>query len=127
MSELNPRSWIWYLLPALFGLIGGAITYYLLRKINPKMAKNCLNIGIVITAFNILFAFVSIFLITDLIGEYYGLSFDANQIALELESDLLYNYNLFSVSLNTDIESINCVSINRCIEIHNDVIVPLSV
>ena len=40
----------WYLAPVVFGLVGGAITYFVLKDRDKGMAKNCLWLGIAITA-----------------------------------------------------------------------------
>ena len=50
----NIRSRWWYLVPILFGLVGGVIGYFALRKDDPKKAKNCLIIGGILTIINIL-------------------------------------------------------------------------
>ena len=47
------RSRWWYLVPILFGLVGGIIGYFALRKDDPKKAKNCLIIGGILTIVNI--------------------------------------------------------------------------
>ena len=47
------RSRWWYLVPILFGLVGGGIGYFALRKDDPKKAKNCLIIGGILTIINI--------------------------------------------------------------------------
>ena len=47
------RSGWWYLVPILFGLVGGIIGYFALRKDDPKKAKNCLIIGGILTIINI--------------------------------------------------------------------------
>lgn len=43
------RSGAWYLLPIFFGWIGGLISYFAIRHDDPKKAKNCLILGIVLT------------------------------------------------------------------------------
>jgi len=53
MSE-NPekkRSVFWYILPAIFSIVGGVIAYYILKNDDPSKAKNCLWLGIVLIAF----------------------------------------------------------------------------
>jgi cytochrome bd-type quinol oxidase subunit 1 len=35
------------LLPIFFGMIGGIIAYFILRKDDPRKARNCLYVGIV--------------------------------------------------------------------------------
>ena len=49
----NVRSRWWYLVPILFGLVGGVIGYFALRKDDPKKAKNCLILGGILTIINI--------------------------------------------------------------------------
>jgi hypothetical protein len=44
------RSGWWYLLPIFFSIIGGIIAYFILKEDDPKLAKNCLILGIIITA-----------------------------------------------------------------------------
>jgi H+/Cl- antiporter ClcA len=41
------RSGWWYLAPILLGIIGGLIAYFVLKKDDPKLAKNCLIVGVV--------------------------------------------------------------------------------
>ena len=42
------RSNFWFLLPIFLGLIGGIIAFFILRNDDPKKAKNCLYLGIVL-------------------------------------------------------------------------------
>ena len=46
------RSWLWFLLPVFIQVIGGIIAYYALKPDEPRMAKDCLYIGIVLSAIN---------------------------------------------------------------------------
>ena len=61
MYPEKPRSNWWYMLPIFLGLIGGVIAYFVIRKDDPRKAKNCLFIGIGLAMIgiilNILFAF----------------------------------------------------------------------
>jgi len=41
------RKNTWFLLPILFGMIGGIIAYIVIRKDDPRKAKNCLYVGII--------------------------------------------------------------------------------
>ena len=41
------RSNLWFLLPILFGVIGGIIAFFILRNTDPRKAKNCLYLGLV--------------------------------------------------------------------------------
>jgi len=57
MSDEKRRSGLWYLLPILFGIIGGVIAYFLLRVDDPKKANNCMAIGIIVVVINIVVGF----------------------------------------------------------------------
>jgi len=50
LSQVKKRSPLWYELPLLFSIIGGAIAYFLIKNDDPKRAKNCLYIGIIYLA-----------------------------------------------------------------------------
>ena len=51
MSEnVKSRSGVWYLLPILFGIIGGVISYFVIKEDDVKKAKNCLYLGVALTA-----------------------------------------------------------------------------
>ncbi|MDX1533701.1 MAG: hypothetical protein R3230_05820 [Nitrosopumilaceae archaeon] len=60
MYPERPRSNWWFLLPIFMGLIGGVIAYFVLRHDDPRKAKNCLYLGIILAVIgfglNILFA-----------------------------------------------------------------------
>jgi len=43
------RSPLWYELPLLFSIVGGAIAFFKIRKDDPKKARNCLILGIIFT------------------------------------------------------------------------------
>ena len=51
----KPRSNAWYLLPILFGVIGGIIAFFIIRKDDPRKAKNCLYVGLVLMFIGIMF------------------------------------------------------------------------
>jgi len=53
MSEnpQRPRSIVWFILPTLFSIIGGVIAYFVLKNDDPSKAKNCLWLGIILSAF----------------------------------------------------------------------------
>ena len=53
-QEIKNRSGIWYLLPIFFGIIGGVIAYFVIKQDDPKKAKNCLILGFVLTAIQII-------------------------------------------------------------------------
>ena len=54
MYPERPRSNFWFLLPIFLGLIGGIIAYFVLRQNDPKKAKNCLYLGIVLAIIGIM-------------------------------------------------------------------------
>jgi len=49
LSQVKKRSPLWYELPLLFAIVGGAIAYFKIKKDDPKKARNCLIIGIILT------------------------------------------------------------------------------
>lgn len=49
------RSNVWYLLPVFLGMIGGIIAFFVLRQDDPRKAKNCLYLGIVLMIIGIIF------------------------------------------------------------------------
>jgi len=50
MYTERPRSGLWFLLPIFLGIVGGVISYFILRHDDPRKAKNTLYLGIVLTA-----------------------------------------------------------------------------
>ena len=44
------RSNAWFLLPVFLQLVGGVIAYFVLRGDDPPRARNCLFLGIALTA-----------------------------------------------------------------------------
>ncbi len=59
MHPERERSNWWFLLPIFLGLIGGVIAYFVLRHDDPRKAKNCLYLAIVLAilgiAINVIF------------------------------------------------------------------------
>ena len=53
MYPEKPRSNWWYIIPILFSLIGGIIVYFAIRRDDPKKAKNCLYLGLILTGIGI--------------------------------------------------------------------------
>ena len=51
----RPRSNGWFLLPIFLGLIGGVIAFFILRNDDPKKARNCLYLGIIMMLIGIIF------------------------------------------------------------------------
>ncbi len=66
-KEPRIRSRWWYLLPIFFKVIGGVIAYFILRDDDPKKAKNCLLLGIALTAIEIILT-VIFFTICNTVG-----------------------------------------------------------
>ncbi len=52
-SSGRSRSGWWYLLPIFFNIVGGVIAYFVLRDDDPRKAKNCLWLGIILTAISV--------------------------------------------------------------------------
>ena len=51
----KPRSNAWFLLPIFLGIIGGVIAFFILRHDDPRKARNCLYLGIVLMIVGIFF------------------------------------------------------------------------
>ncbi|WP_371504906.1 hypothetical protein [Nitrosopumilus adriaticus] len=51
----KPRSNAWFLLPVFLGIIGGIIAFFILRNDDPRKAKNCLYLGVVLMIIGIIF------------------------------------------------------------------------
>jgi len=51
--EKQRSSW-WYILPILFGIIGGIIAYFAIRKDDREKAKRCIYLGLILLAVGIL-------------------------------------------------------------------------
>ena len=51
----KPRSNAWFLLPIFLGIIGGIIAFFILRNDDPRKARNCLYLGIVLMIIGIIF------------------------------------------------------------------------
>lgn len=48
VDATKKRSPLWYELPLLFSIIGGLIAYFMIRKDDPKKARNCLLLSIIL-------------------------------------------------------------------------------
>ncbi len=55
MYPEKTRSNLWFLLPIFLGLIGGIIAFFILRQDDPKKAKNCLFLGIILAIIGLVF------------------------------------------------------------------------
>lgn len=54
MHPERTRSNFWFLLPIFLSIIGGIIAYFVLRHDDPKKAKNCLYLGIILQVIGLL-------------------------------------------------------------------------
>ena len=61
----KPRSNLWFLLPIVFGVIGGIIAFFILRHDDPRKAKNCLYLGLALMVVGII---LNIFLAASIQG-----------------------------------------------------------
>jgi heme/copper-type cytochrome/quinol oxidase subunit 2 len=52
--QVKRRSSLWFLLPIIFNIVGGIIAYFVIKEDDPKKAKNCLYLGIILAALPIL-------------------------------------------------------------------------
>jgi uncharacterized membrane protein YeaQ/YmgE (transglycosylase-associated protein family) len=66
MHPEKSRSNFWFLLPIFIGLIGGIIAYFVLRQDDPKKAKNCLYLGIVLAIIGLMMNILILTQIPDL-------------------------------------------------------------
>ena len=55
------RSGLWYILPIIFGIIGGVIAYFVIKQDDPDKAKNCLYLGIVLLIIDIIAGLLFVF------------------------------------------------------------------
>lgn len=60
--EARRRSSLWFLLPIFFNFIGGVIAYFIIKDDDPRKAKNCLLLGIILTAISVAIFVVPIFI-----------------------------------------------------------------
>ncbi len=58
--QVRQRSGLWFLLPILFNVVGGIIAYFVIREDDPKKARNCLYLGIVLAVIPVLLVIVPI-------------------------------------------------------------------
>ena len=56
-EEYEQSSKLWYLVPIFLGIIGGLIAFLILKKDNPKLAKRCLIVGILLTIIPVIIGF----------------------------------------------------------------------
>ena len=70
MGYVKSRSSMWYLLPIFVGLIGGVIAYWILRHDDPKKAKKCVYIGIILAIVGIVINILIMTQIADLVPDF---------------------------------------------------------
>lgn len=58
--QVKRRSSFWFLLPILFNIIGGIIAFFVIREDDPKKARNCLFLGLILAAIPVLLIVVPI-------------------------------------------------------------------
>ncbi|TLX83120.1 MAG: hypothetical protein E6K98_05130 [Thaumarchaeota archaeon] len=58
--EIRKRSSWWFLLPILFSLVGGIIAYFIIKEDDPRKAKNCLYLGIILAVIPIVIIVIPI-------------------------------------------------------------------
>ena len=64
------RSNVWFLLPILLGIIGGIIAFFILRHDDPRKARNCLYLGIVLMVVGIILNVVLAAFLPDLNSDF---------------------------------------------------------
>ena len=52
--QIRRRSSLWFLLPIVFNVLGGLVAYFVIRDDDPKKARSCLLLGIILAAIPIL-------------------------------------------------------------------------
>jgi Na+/proline symporter len=58
--QVKRRSSFWFLLPIIFNVAGGIIAFFVIKEDDPKKAKNCLYLGLILAAIPILLIIVPI-------------------------------------------------------------------
>ena len=59
ITTSRPAGRIWYLLPILFGLIGGIVAYAVIRHRNPRRARNILILAAILFVLHAILGLVS--------------------------------------------------------------------
>ncbi len=52
--QIRRRSSLWFLLPIVFNVVGGIVAYFVIRDDDPKKARSCLLLGIILAAIPVL-------------------------------------------------------------------------
>ena len=58
--QVRTRSSLWFLLPVVFNILGGIIAYFVIKEDDPKKAKNCLYLGLILAAIPVILIVVPI-------------------------------------------------------------------
>ena len=58
--QVKGRSSFWFLLPIIFNVIGGVIAFFVIKEDDPRKARNCLYLGIILAAIPVLLIVVPI-------------------------------------------------------------------
>ncbi|MHB8602956.1 MAG: hypothetical protein ACYC6W_10590 [Nitrosotalea sp.] len=58
--QVKRRSSFWFLLPIVFNVIGGIIAFFIIKEDDPKKARNCLYLGIILAAIPIVLIVIPI-------------------------------------------------------------------
>jgi Na+/proline symporter len=69
--EVKRRSAWWFLLPILFNVIGGIIAYFVIKEDDKKRAKDCLLLGIILTAIWLALFFIPLMIGISLMPDMY--------------------------------------------------------
>lgn len=48
--QIRRRSSLWFLLPIVFNIFGGVVAYFVIRDDDPRRARSCLLLGIILAA-----------------------------------------------------------------------------
>ncbi len=62
MYPEKTRSNLWYLLPILLSIIGGLISYFAIKNDDPRKAKNCICVGLLLS-FGLIGGIISYFIL----------------------------------------------------------------
>lgn len=58
--QVKRRSSFWFLLPIIFNIVGGVIAFFIIREDDPRKARNCLYLGIILCIIPVLLIVVPI-------------------------------------------------------------------
>ena len=61
--QIRRRSSLWFLLPIVFNFIGGIVAYFAIRDDDPRKARSCLLLGIILAGIPVL-----VFVVPILVG-----------------------------------------------------------